>query len=280
MKFAPLSRLVAGALKALPVAALAVSTTLALTAGGNEAGDKAASSQELADGTPSIEELYEKLRTELPAITVLSNAIQPRVPAEGESRAQRRYRDRLVNAAIYSDVARLHHMLEGLKAKKEGRDPKPHCDAMMSYLDEGFTHIEGIEEAPLRTTQQLHGVCMNENQWVITMWEMSCIQPTVLDDRTVHLTVRYWQNQSDYTGHPEHKQHPRYLDLPEDQRPFFVPRIAVRTLVRTPEGRMVIARHSAFDVKGKAVLGPQGEPLTEATCMPLPAITRRPAEAL
>jgi hypothetical protein len=221
-----------------------------------------------AQSAREIEKLNKKIGHDLGNIKIWQDAIQPRIPSKNENPATKARRDRMVLEAIYNDVARLHNMVGGLKEKRAGGDPKPWCDKMTDYLATGFIHIEGIDNAPERTVSDLLATCMQENKWVISKWEMTCIQPTIVDDNTVHLYVRYFHDQSDYTQHPDYHNNPVYPGEP------FVPRIAVRDLIKDKRGRMVIARHSAFDVRTPAVMMPDGSPPAKDICKPLPPVIR------
>lgn len=190
---------------------------------------------------------------------VAQNAVRPRTPFPGETRAEARALDRAWEGGIRTYLRRVSHMVGGMNIADEHTRQRE-CAAMGRLLDARFIHREGRRGRAAdgsggfaqRTKSELLRAC-DRRAFRLDGFYALHIRAIAFSPNLVQVTTCYYHDQWNDPlvvggGHV----------LPNGRQA--IPRISVETLVRKPGRWMQIAMHVALDSDEAMIRGGCGAP--------------------
>lgn len=228
---------------AAPLAAIASATALAVAATAAAAWLIGAPIACAADATPGplwdAEPTPPDRRWSETYYPVAHGAVRPRRPMPGETPEQAEQLDRAWEEGIHTYLRRVSHMVAGMNLDDEAERAR-HCAAMAALVHADFQHIEGRRRGfVLRTKPQLEAGCA-ARAFRMSGFYAYTISAVAVSPDLVQLLVCYAHDQ---VGDPLVRGDGRRFPNGREQ----IPRTAVETMTRGPDGVMRIRLHVAQD---------------------------------
>lgn len=154
----------------------------------------------------------------------------------------------LVAACAAGDATyrrRVHHMVAGMNMDAEA-ERRAHCAQMLSFVHQDFQHIEGRRAGfRVRSKPDLARACEGR-AFRLSGFFGEAVQATAIDANEVQVLTCYFHDQ---TGDPGVKGDGHILTNGREA----IPRLAVETIRRDPDGAWRIRLHIALDADSRMV---------------------------